>query len=158
MNKTNLLLLTLLLFTIPTFSYNPLKDFQLISPVEAKNKYLSYRKYNSSKYRKAYKEVKDWSKEERVAARDIYKHWKNNQDELENQPAEVIKKYRKYKRYDKDRIKNVLEPVGLYDQVIKIDSKALNIVAKENDLEDIVNEVGDVSFSSPIIKVTPSII
>jgi len=74
---------------------------------EAKNKYLSYKKYNTSKYRKAYKEVKDWTSKDKTEARIIYKEWKDRKDELASQPEEVIdtfKNYKRYRRYKKYRM------------------------------------------------------
>ena len=72
---------------------------------------------------------------------------------LETDDFNVTANTKKYKVRNKEDVRNILEPLGLFDAVIEVSNRKLDKVAKDNDIKRDIDRITTYNFSKPIIDV-----
>jgi len=77
----------------------------------------------------------------------------NAEGPIETETKIVEASVRTTKSYDRETVRRLLEPLGLYDKVLTISNTELNKIARKFHLEKQLEKVANISYSRPSIKV-----
>jgi RecB family exonuclease len=73
---------------------------------------------------------------------------------IETDAYKISATSKKYKKRELYQVRNLLSPLGVFEDVVSVDNRKLDKIAKANGLEEEVEQITTYSFSEPVISVT----